>query len=43
MSKKINLPKRLTLKQARDFCLRQWRWIIKQIIGVTPKGSTRNC
>jgi len=36
--KKIKMLKRLTLKQARDYCRRQWRWIIKQM----RAGDTRN-
>ena len=29
--KKIKTVKRLTRKLAKEFCLKQWRWIVKQI------------
>ncbi len=36
--KKIKLPSRLTLKLARELCLKQWRWIVKQIRAGDPRS-----
>ncbi|MBW8002573.1 MAG: hypothetical protein FVQ80_11205 [Planctomycetes bacterium] len=36
--KKIKVPKRMTLKQARDFCQSQWRYVIKRV----RAGDRRN-
>ncbi len=37
--KKIKVPKRMTLKQARDFCLSQWRWIVKRMKAGDRRGA----